>query len=111
MTTVPMPRSMRRFGRSPVPLRDDVAIDEISVSQAFIRVFLQARGSKSPDYVTSGDERSKNVTSKLINFFNNAAGGRPERIQGGYRLDGAATAESDRRLGELVESVARMTRP
>lgn len=40
------------------------------------------------DYVTSGDERSKNVTSKLMNFFNNAAGGRPERIQGGYRLDG-----------------------
>ena len=40
------------------------------------------------DYVTSGDERSKAVTSKLLDFFNNTTGGRPERIQSGYRLDG-----------------------
>lgn len=40
------------------------------------------------DYVTSGDVRSKVVTSKLMDFFNNASGGQPARIQGGYRLDG-----------------------
>ena len=42
------------------------------------------------DYVTSGDERSKVVTSKLMDFFNNSTGGKPGQIQAGYKLDGTS---------------------
>ena len=40
------------------------------------------------DYVTSGDERSKAVAGKLMDFLQRASGGAPNRIQSGYKLDG-----------------------
>jgi endoglucanase len=40
------------------------------------------------DYVTSGDERSKQVTTRLMNFFEKSTGGQPGLIQAGYKLDG-----------------------
>jgi endoglucanase len=40
------------------------------------------------DYVTSGDERSKQVTTRMMNFFEKSTGGQPGLIQAGYKLDG-----------------------
>lgn len=40
------------------------------------------------DYVTSGDVRSKDITAKMVEFFNNATGGDPSKFQAGYKLDG-----------------------
>ena len=42
------------------------------------------------DYVTSGDERSKKVTTRMMNFFEQSTGGQPGRIQAGYQLDGTS---------------------
>ena len=44
------------------------------------------------DYVTSGDNRSKVVTGKIIDFFQNSTGGNPALIQSGYKLDGTSLA-------------------
>ena len=44
------------------------------------------------DYVTTGDERSKNVTAKLTDFFNAATGGNPANFSSGYTLDGTPMA-------------------
>jgi endo-1,4-beta-D-glucanase Y len=40
------------------------------------------------DYVTSGDKRSKQVTAKMMNFFEKTTGGQPGLMQAGYKLDG-----------------------
>lgn len=42
------------------------------------------------DYVTSGDNRSRVVTAKLVDFFQSSTGGDPSRMQSGYRLDGTS---------------------
>ena len=42
------------------------------------------------DYVTSGDERSKQVTTRMMNFFEKSTGGQPGQIQAGYKLDGTS---------------------
>ena len=42
------------------------------------------------DYVTSGDERSKKVTTRMMNFFESSTGGQPAQIQAGYQLDGTS---------------------
>ena len=42
------------------------------------------------DYVTSGDNRSKVITARMVDFFNRASGGDPSRITAGYKLDGTA---------------------
>jgi endo-1,4-beta-D-glucanase Y len=42
------------------------------------------------DYVTSGDTRSKTITSKLMDFFNNTTGGNPGLLSNGYKLDGTS---------------------
>ena len=47
------------------------------------------------DYVTSGDERSKKVTSKMIDFFQKTSGGNPAKIKSGYKLDGSSTGNGD----------------
>jgi endoglucanase len=44
------------------------------------------------DYVTSGDTRSKDITAKMMDFFNNSTGGNPALIQAGYTLDGTSLA-------------------
>ena len=44
------------------------------------------------DYVTSGDQRSKLVTGKLMDFFNRDTGGDPGKMSAGYALDGTALA-------------------
>jgi endo-1,4-beta-D-glucanase Y len=41
------------------------------------------------DYVTTGDNRSRVVTTKLVDFFQKASGGNPALIQSGYKLDGS----------------------
>ncbi len=40
------------------------------------------------DYVTSGDDRSKVVTGKIMDFLNNVTGGNAALITMGYKLDG-----------------------
>ena len=45
------------------------------------------------DYVTSGDERSKQVTTRMMNFFENSTGGQPGLIQAGYKLDGTGLSD------------------
>ena len=45
------------------------------------------------DYVTSGDERSKQVTTRMVNFFENSTGGQPGLIQAGYTLDGTGLSD------------------
>ena len=42
------------------------------------------------DYVTSGDNRSRVVTGKMMDFFQSSTGGDPSRMQSGYRLDGTS---------------------
>jgi endo-1,4-beta-D-glucanase Y len=42
------------------------------------------------DYVTSGDDRSRVVTGKMMDFFQSSSGGDPSRMQSGYRLDGTS---------------------
>ena len=42
------------------------------------------------DYVTSGDVRSKVITSRLVDFFQRSSGGNPALIRPGYKLDGTA---------------------
>jgi endoglucanase len=44
------------------------------------------------DYVTSGDNRSKQVTAKMMNFFEKSTGGQPAVMQAGYKLDGTGLA-------------------
>jgi hypothetical protein len=44
------------------------------------------------DYVVSGDQRTKAILLKLMNFFKNTTGGDPTRFQPGYRLDGTPLA-------------------
>ncbi len=44
------------------------------------------------DYVTSGDNRSKVVTGRIIDFFQSSTGGNPALIQSGYKLDGTSLA-------------------
>ena len=43
------------------------------------------------DYVTSGDNRSRVITTKMVDFFQKASGGNPALIQSGYKLDGSST--------------------
>lgn len=45
------------------------------------------------DYVTSGDERSKQVTTRMMNFFEKSTGGQPGLIQAGYKLDGTGLSD------------------
>ncbi len=40
------------------------------------------------DYVTSGDTRSRDVTSKIMDFLNKTTGGNGALIAMGYKLDG-----------------------
>jgi hypothetical protein len=44
------------------------------------------------DYVLSGDARFAEVTSRMIDFFQNASGGDPDHIGTGYALDGSELA-------------------
>ena len=42
------------------------------------------------DYVTSGDNRPKVVTDKMMDFFNSSTGGNPGKLSAGYKLDGSS---------------------
>ena len=42
------------------------------------------------DYVTSGDQRAKSVTTKMTNFFQRSSGGDPLKVYPAYKLDGTA---------------------
>ncbi|HZY19168.1 MAG TPA: glycosyl hydrolase family 8 [Ramlibacter sp.] len=46
------------------------------------------------DYVTSGDERFKRITQKMVAFIQRDCGGNPASIATGYHLDGTAMGRS-----------------
>lgn len=45
------------------------------------------------DYVTSGDDRSRQVTGKILDFLNRVTGGNPYDIRMGYMLNGTPLSE------------------
>lgn len=44
------------------------------------------------DYIVSGDQRTKAILVKMMDFFRNSTGGDPSKIMPGYKLDGTPLA-------------------